>query len=81
MTIRKGNLWRICKKCGKSFEPNGKFERYCDNCNPKGFSWINLLAEKQRKKTATPKHKHPYKHRITPTIKEKEKRYNGTNKR
>ena len=48
MTIRKGSLWKICKKCGKSFEPTGKFCRFCDKCKPQGFSWINQLA-KQRK--------------------------------
>ena len=73
MTIRKGSLWKICKKCGKYYEPTGKFCRFCDKCNPRYFSWLNQLA-KQRKKTATPKHKHPYKHRNTPTIKKKEKK-------
>lgn len=49
MAIRKGNLWRICKKCGKSYEPNGKFERCCNNCKPHGFSWIHQLAKMRKK--------------------------------
>jgi len=48
MVIRKGRLWRICKRCGRKYEPNGKFERFCDSCKPGGFSWINQLAKKKK---------------------------------
>ena len=32
MPIRKGRLHKICKRCGKSFEPEGKNPKLCDDC-------------------------------------------------
>jgi len=43
MPIRKGDerLHRNCKKCGELFEPNGRCNWICDECNHKGqSSWV-----------------------------------------
>jgi len=78
MTIRKGRLHKICIKCGGSYEPEGKFQRLCRKCKPKTYinGFLHLQKEvdrKMKKKTATPKHRAPYKPRNTPTIKKKRK--------
>lgn len=50
--IRKGRIYRYCKKCGALFEPKGKFNRVCKNCNPifKKGDWLRDLAKKHGKK-------------------------------
>jgi hypothetical protein len=32
MTIRKGRLWKQCKRCGKIFEPTGFRNKICPDC-------------------------------------------------
>jgi len=32
MAIVKGKLGRLCKKCGKRFEPLGKYNKLCIEC-------------------------------------------------
>ena len=48
MAIRKGRLNRICTKCGDNFEPNGKWSKLCNKCNPqKNKGWLNELIINQ----------------------------------
>jgi len=49
MTLRKGKIQRPCTKCGKQFPPSGRFDRICDNCNPKG-KWQRKLLKMQKKR-------------------------------
>ena len=39
MPIRRGSLWRPCKKCGKSFRPTGRANRVCPKCSGLGL-WL-----------------------------------------
>lgn len=32
MPIRKGKLWKPCKKCGTKFEPASRGCKICDEC-------------------------------------------------
>jgi len=43
MAIRRGNtrLNRLCKKCGKLFEPSGRYTWICNDCKPQTI--INRL--------------------------------------
>ena len=38
---------KFCIKCGKYFQPNGKYEKICDNCKiPKGEHMKNKITKK-----------------------------------
>jgi len=43
MPIRRKKLYRPCKKCGKMFEPTGKFTLTCNKCCPMNRFYKNLL--------------------------------------
>jgi len=43
MPIRTGKLWKPCKKCGKSFEPEGSNPKLCDDC------FLKALAKSGKK--------------------------------
>lgn len=52
MVLRKKNerLNRPCKKCGDMFEPTGRCNWLCDDCNPKGQSaWVVRMAKLSKK--------------------------------
>jgi len=42
MPIRNGKLGKPCKKCGKTFIPQGRACTLCDKClcKTRGFSWL-----------------------------------------
>jgi len=52
MAIRRGNtrLNRLCKKCGKLFEPSGKYTTICNDCHPRVNSEFILGVIKMQKK-------------------------------
>ena len=37
MPIRKGRLRKPCTKCGKMFQPNGKWNVVCSRCQRRSF--------------------------------------------
>ena len=49
MVIRKGKLYRPCRKCHKMFEPIGKAHYICDACNKNNTKFLHLLALKQQR--------------------------------
>ena len=51
MTLRKGKLWKPCKKCGEMYPATTKFKGLCDKCNPKSNSFLNLSIKKTKNKT------------------------------
>lgn len=49
MAIRKGKLWKVCKRCGKSYEPSGRYSNFCPKCCGKKNIFLNYLLKKQKK--------------------------------
>lgn len=50
MVLRKGKLWRVCNKCGKSYCPSGISSKLCDKCNPSSQSkTMKRWIKRQRK--------------------------------
>ena len=43
MPIRKGRLWRICERCGESFEPIGRTNKYCNKCKRNNTCFLDSL--------------------------------------
>ena len=54
MAIRKGKLYRICKKCKKEYEPNGKYNKLCPDCLPhqNNTFWNRMRRLSRRKKSS-----------------------------
>ena len=50
MPIRKGRLWRNCRKCNRSFEPTGKSSWICNKCKPTSYLDMFLKLKKQNDK-------------------------------
>jgi len=51
MPIRKGRLYRICKRCGETFKPTGRCSYICKKCNqntPGPGSWIDKIIMMQK---------------------------------
>ena len=48
--LRKGRLWKPCKKCGEMYSAHTKAAGICDKCNPNAETFLNRLAREQRKK-------------------------------
>jgi len=49
--IRKGKLWRICKRCGETFKPTGRCSFICKKCNKnnKDKGWLDEIIKMQNK--------------------------------
>lgn len=45
--IRRGRLWRICKRCNRSFCPTGKRDFICPKCDRgERGDWLKELSKK-----------------------------------
>jgi uncharacterized OB-fold protein len=48
MPIRRGMLWKVCRKCGKKFKPIGRKRTLCPKCNPEN-KWIVDIVKRERR--------------------------------
>ena len=57
MAIRKGKLFRPCKKCNKPFLPDGRCTWICNECSKNRSFWKSFLENKDENKKKIDKKK------------------------